>query len=74
MIQYRSMKMVLFHLMDNHGDFHTHNDFQLIITGPEMALLLHHFGVTMTSEGVVQFAMLCAAHQKEHPTSKDKKF
>ena len=65
--------MVLFHLMD-HGDSHIQKDFRLTIIGPEMALLLHHFGVTMTLEGVVQFAMLCTAHQKEHPTSKDEKF
>ena len=68
------MKMVLFHLMDNRGDSHTHRDFQLTTIGPEMALLLHHFGVTMTSEGVEQCAMLCTAHQKEHPTSKGEKF
>ena len=52
--------MALFHLMD-HGDSHTHKDVQRTTIGPEMALPLHHFGVTMTSEGVVQCAMLCTA-------------
>ena len=66
--------MVLFHLMDNHGDSPTRKDFQLTIIGPETALLWHHFGVTMTSEGVEMYATLCTARQREHPISRGERF